>query len=241
MASAAFLKILGVDRIVRLSTAFQSEIRKEVRSNSSFVVFSIILVLCYALLILTSTTETLSNFAFLGTLLISGCGFLLWLRLEKERKLFGGFSLIHTSFALGVVPALVLIFFFRGSFTQALNVGTGGKESTLAEALVGITIAGLFAGVTEEVIFRGLLLSSLRRLWSRYKYRDLLALVVSSVLFGAFHSVLWGPVVGLALVGVGLGLGAGYIASGERLGTVILYHAVFDLLSLMLGFFLFIL
>jgi len=170
-------------------------------------------------------------------------GLILWSRLRDRTTgtFFGGLSHIHTAFAIGVIPALFMVLIFRDSFTQGLAVGEssggprGGMHGNILLVILGVSI---FAGITEEIIFRGLALSALRRLWHDRSWRDAASITVSSILFGAFHAVLWGPAVGVALAGIGAGLGAGYVASKERLAAVIVYHSAFDFLSLSAAIFL---
>lgn len=144
-------------------------------------------------------------------------------------------KLIHTAFALGCVPALMLVLFHP----EALYILS---EPSHAQAQSGqpmhwwyfVLQVSIWAGLTEEIIYRGLLLSVLRR-WSAIptqRLRDIFAIILSATIFGLGHMNSWGPAMSFALVGLGIGLGLGYVAIGERLLPVIVYHIVFDALSL---------
>jgi membrane protease YdiL (CAAX protease family) len=238
MPSANFQLFLGANRIARLKSALKHERKRSLSNDSFFVITSIILLLSYSAVMLQDSL--LSNSSVVLISCICAVGFVAWYRLSDRGPLLGRMGDVHTAFALGVIPALIVVLFFREAFLIPLESGRGGEGDVasgfeLVMMLVGVSI---FAGLSEEVVFRGLLLSALRRVWSNNGQRDWLAIGVSSLLFGAFHAVIWGPAVGAALISVGFGLGAGYLASGERLGTVIIYHSVFDFLSLATAFLL---
>ena len=105
------------------------------------------------------------------------------------------------------------------------------------EKIVLILSMAAWVALTEEVIFRGYLVSAIRRwgLIKSQKHRDILAVVVSTLAFGLAHFPTWGPYAATALTGLGLGFVIGYIANGERLFPLILYHFVFDSFSLFLA------
>lgn len=105
--------------------------------------------------------------------------------------------------------------------------------SKLGIALMVIKVS-VWAGLTEEIIFRGMLISILRR-WQAFNkqlHRDLFAVIVSAAVFGLSHIFVWGPVMALVLFGLGLGFGVAYIAIGELLLPVVVYHIGFDILSI---------
>jgi membrane protease YdiL (CAAX protease family) len=94
----------------------------------------------------------------------------------------------------------------------------------------------LFAPVVEELIFRGYLLSELRRLMSGLMNGQWPALIFTSLLFGLLH---W-PMQGLGAVCsaflFGLGLSAIYIKSGNNLLLVITIHGLSNLVSGLINF-----
>lgn len=148
-------------------------------------------------------------------------------------------SLTHTAFALGCIPAVAIVLIEPQILTgivrnQAVrNAAPSAVPSVYDQALFVLGVS-VWAGLTEEFIFRGLLLSVLRR-WRAIpsqRWRDVFAVVFSAAAFGLAHLWLWGPAMSLAIMGLGLGLGVGYLAIGERLLPLIVYHIGFDVLSL---------
>mgnify|MGYP005726663039 FL=1 len=148
-------------------------------------------------------------------------------------------SVTHTAFALGCIPAVVIVVIFPDTLSQFAAAKSTAAHShapppSLWDTLSFIAIVAIWAGITEEYIFRGLLVSTLRR-WSVLKdcwFRDATAVSFSALLFGVIHMPQWGPLMGVALVGIGAGFSLAYLASGERVTVVILYHIVFDAISL---------
>lgn len=147
-------------------------------------------------------------------------------------------SLVHTAFAIGCIPG-VLIFFAAPELLGPLEQKAGGHLTTGEQvpyyaAARFVLIISVWAAVTEEFLYRGLLLAVLRRtrIFALQYQRDVFAIIISSLAFGLAHFLTWGPGPAIAITGLGIGLGIGYIASGERLSLLILYHTLFDVLSL---------
>lgn len=154
-------------------------------------------------------------------------------------------SLTHTAVALGCLP-VVVVFLLSNSFLAdrhdvLVEVTASARQSPSAVSplikfawIVGIAA---WVALTEELIFRGLLVSAIRRtdLFSSQLAKDRAAIVVSAMLFGLAHWPTWGFLPAIALTGLGCGFVLGYIANGERLGPLVLYHFVFDVLSLSIG------
>ena len=145
-------------------------------------------------------------------------------------------SLTHTAVALGCIPVVALLIIHP----QALYVlGTGSDSSGNSQLLAGqgsklffIAKVATWSGLTEEIIYRGCLISIARRFFAEYRHRDLLAIVLASLLFGIAHLPSWGIPMSLALMGLGVGFGVAYVAIGEKLMPVVIYHILFDCLSL---------
>jgi len=150
-------------------------------------------------------------------------------------------SLTHTGFALGCIPAVFLMVIAPDAFTQVaqLKPHAGGvvaepPQYMFLRILLSISLISLWAGITEEFVYRGLVTSAVRR-WKLLKsarLRNILAVTLSSLLFGLSHYGTWGPAFSIALVGIGMGLGFAYLAIDERLLPVVVYHVAFDFLSL---------
>lgn len=151
-------------------------------------------------------------------------------------------SLSHTAVALGCIPAVVIISLFPDLLAQRHDIlvesttqaAPSGEKPTIAFIIfISITYAA-WASVTEEVLFRFLLVSVLRR-WRIFLNQgkaDIFACVLSAMIFGFAHYATWGLAASLALTGIGIGFGLAYIATQERLEPVLLYHFIFDILSI---------
>lgn len=175
-----------------------------------------------------------------------------WLKLGYTRTVDWrqALNLTHTAFALGCLPAALLIASRPTMFAERRDIVTSAAAlepvSGVHPLLFAIHVAGVvvflagWAAVTEEFLFRGLLVSALRR-WSLIpgqRARDALAVICSAGLFGAAHYPTWGLTAALALGCLGAGFVIGYIANGERLTPLIFYHFCFDTLSILVIFLL---
>jgi hypothetical protein len=117
---------------------------------------------------------------------------------------------------------------------QASNLDRHGDDRSLGLMIFLFVLAGVVAPLTEEILFRGVLM---RGLTDRLSIPT--AIVGQGVVFGAAH-VLWdggwgnvGLVIPLALAGVVLGLFARWTG---RLGTSITAHCLFNVAQLVLFF-----
>lgn len=152
----------------------------------------------------------------------------------------------HTAFALGCIPAVIIlalnpnILAERGDIIQEALAPAPATQQQAATAVFDLSTIPMvlaltvWVAVTEEYIYRGMLIGSLRRICclKTQRQRDILAVTTSSIVFGFAHYFSWGLLPALALCGIGAGLGIGFIASRERLATLILYHFLFDSLSI---------
>lgn len=158
---------------------------------------------------------------------------------KKPRLLFKeNLRFVHTAFAIGCAPAIIWF----------LSVGDLDLKNDLVRSVVSPRDAGggLFVGVvltfliaawaalTEEIVFRGALLSGIRRIGFSESQgtRDTVALLLSSSLFGLAHYPAWGLSMSVTLAFIGFGLGLGYLATNESLLPVVVYHFGFNFLSL---------
>lgn len=134
---------------------------------------------------------------------------------------------------------VLLLAFFVGRFKiswieQAALKAEIGLKPLLRECNYGHVIAiSLAAGVGEEMLFRGWLLSSLLNWFGGSAVSATVSIFLSSLLFGLAHPITRGYV--LIAASIGLGFGAMYLWSGNLL-TVIMAHSIYDavLLSVML-------
>ena len=90
--------------------------------------------------------------------------------------------------------------------------------------LIGVYIVSSFG---EEVIYRAFLINRLSEIGNNTKWAVILAVILSSVIFGLIHFD-WGPM-GIVQTGfMGLALGICYIKLKKRLWILILAHAYMD-------------
>jgi len=144
----------------------------------------------------------------------------------------------HVAFALGCLPAVLFIYFSPELLTEKQETISRGLSSAPEMQLwvsffLAFAIAG-FAAVCEEFTYRGLVLSSLRRarLFKSQKAADTFAVLVSSLIFAVAHFPAWGATASIALFFISLGLSVGYVVAKENVVPLILYHWLFNFLSI---------
>ncbi|MCB0329443.1 MAG: CPBP family intramembrane metalloprotease [Bdellovibrionales bacterium] len=250
--SPVLTKALGFDRIRDLVDCFRHETANSVHQNVRTVE------LCGAILISIVPCISFSwfkdrsdvDFVTFAVGLAACLAVLYRVRLGIRFPSVGSWKEtlkhVHTAFALGCIPFVFLSLLFPELFSSVVAhkdaaTSVPGVEQTpsLAATISFVLGVAVWAGLTEEIIYRGLLVSVLRR-WeyiSTQFYRDLFAIVVSAMIFGFGHLALWGPGMALALVGLGLGFGFAYIAIGEKLLPLVVYHILFDTVSLSVSIF----
>lgn len=243
-------KFLGIEKFSSLYQAFRSagSSATQIEVSSHSVLLAVVI----------SVLPALSSYAVtfididLPTILvgISACLAIIFRIRNKIPFHRGGrfklsLSHVHTAVALGCIPVVLILLLLPSALSHiggAINLShspnTNTPPSTLSVFLIIVQIS-VWAAVTEEFIFRGLLISVLRR-WSSIRSqhtRDILAITISAMLFGLAHLSQWGPAMSIGLVGLGIGFGVGYVAIGEKLLPLILYHTLFDILSLSFALF----
>lgn len=239
---------LGIPRFTTLFARWKTESQRQVLSQRGLSVAHVIVALALSILpvagyILRERTEL--SFDLVSILIgLSAISALiarrrLGLSFRKVPSWRESLSLTHTAFALGCVPLVVLIVIAPEQFFQlAIHRGEVVRESSDVSApefsfLLVLGIA-TWAGLTEELIFRGMLLPTLRR-WDFLRTlpaRDYLCVLLSAAVFAAVHIPLWGPYLSVALFGIGCGFGIAYIVTGELLLPLIVYHIAFDFIAL---------
>jgi membrane protease YdiL (CAAX protease family) len=141
----------------------------------------------------------------------------------------------------GGVLGGVLLFFFVKLFLQHLcEIVTHSQRDLsafdfarghLLEEIPLIVRTAIAAGVCEEIIYRGTVISRLEAIVPRNGIIQSVILLVSAVIFGAAHA--YQAPAGILVTGlIGLLLGFVYLACGRLLWTIILMHTIYDLLSL---------
>jgi membrane protease YdiL (CAAX protease family) len=243
-------RFLGLEQIDRLHRAWRENTSREIEGRNGIRELAISL----AIALLPSLSFYIPRAAGRPdpTTILIGIATLLAIvyRVQKKVPFFQSsgwsrdLSLTHTAFALGCIPAVLIVIFYPESLytlKQARQPGvrlTPIEYSNMARALFVLKVA-IWAGVTEEFIFRGLLIGVIRRtrLFLHQRQRDIFAVLLSSVIFGLGHLPVWGPAMSLALTGLGVGFGIAFIAIGEAILPLILYHILFDICSLSAAYF----
>jgi len=250
--SNLLLNFLGEKRWKALWTALKAETSSAVEPRIPFDAFLTAVLVTLTPVVVTyvdslrSAEETSS---ILPTIAFGICAVLallirsrLGIRFSTTKSLAKSLSLTHTSVALGCIPAVFIFIFSKTLLADrhdvlARAVGSGGSGTVVSGPWmkIGIVLAlAAWVAVTEELIFRGLLVSVIRRtrfLGSQRK-RDLLACLASALIFGLAHWPTWGLLPAIALSGLGLGFVLAYIANGEQIAPLVLYHFLFDSLSI---------
>jgi len=163
--------------------------------------------------------------------------------LEKAPKLLKSLSTTHTAIALGCIPAIAVLLFtpdMIGQHQQTIKQAIAPKAKETASFMLILKTFGIvaamsaFAAVTEELIYRYSLLSIARRVSfiSSQQKRDIFAVILSAVTFGLAHLMTWGIPAALALTGLGVGFSLAYLANRESILPVIIYHFIFDFISI---------
>jgi hypothetical protein len=144
--------------------------------------------------------------------------------------------------ALGAAAGLMLSLVQLGVVEPLLTRWTGVApdltqfrrlEGNLGWALVGLAVAWGLAAVGEELAFRGYLLDRLAGLGGHSARAFGVALVASSVIFGASHDYQgWTGM--MVETSAGLALGGLYLASGRNLLVPIVAHGVQDTVDVVL-------
>lgn len=247
MSDSLLGKFLGVSRWKLLFYAIRDECSELKSPNLNHGILLLASVLACTPIIFTFIYT--DNPSFIPTVAFGVCAILAIIVRKKlnieSRKKYSfkeALSLSHTAVALGCIPAVIVILLAPDMLSQRHDLLSAATEQSLPidEKPNFLFIATMcliyasWASVTEEVLFRFLLISVLRR-WSflkQQKTRDVLACLLSAFIFGFAHYATWGIAASIALTGLGVGFGLAYLASGERLEPILLYHFVFDILSL---------
>lgn len=242
--------LLGIHQIRALSQAYQQALQNPIQ----FQVSSFSVLIAFVIALLPALAPLVSREAKLDiTTVLIGLSAALAIAFRVHKKIpfyrrsqwRQDLSHVHTAVALGCIPVVLILILHSHSLYQigdSLGPIEGGSSESGPTALslfFVILQISVWVSVTEEFIFRGLLISVVRR-WSALRsqlHRDILAISLSSILFGLAHLHQWGPLMCLGLTGLGIGFGFGYLAIREQLLPLILYHAIFDALSLSIAIF----
>jgi uncharacterized protein len=169
--------------------------------------------------------ETLSRFQVLIAMGVTAVLLLicakLWLLLDQAAEMlplqWNGLSvLLGLGIGLGITAASSLLYRIWGSYRQSADYYLELVIRPLA--LLDLIWLGLLPGLSEELLFRGVMLPSLGLTW--------FGLILSSVCFGVLHfsgSQHWSYVVWATVIGAVLGLSA--ILTGNLLVPIVAHIA----------------
>jgi membrane protease YdiL (CAAX protease family) len=141
-------------------------------------------------------------------------------------------SLVAFVAAAGLfIAAAVGVGAVAGGAEEIETTGLEFLQGNLPMLVVTLLVVYVTASFSEEVVYRGFLMHRIAELGAGRRSAWILALGVSSVLFGLAHFT-WGAA-GMVQTGfMGLGLGATYMLFGRRLWVVILAHGYMDTILL---------
>ena len=137
-----------------------------------------------------------------------------------------------TAALIGIVAAIPPFVLFLWTLNSRLQLWSRHKQSmeSLLRPLFGswsalqLLVKSVIAGISEEAFFRGAIQGSLAD-----RVNVILAVVLASLLFGAFHLITWTYAVIAAFIGAYLGLL--WILTGNLM-TPMVTHAVYDFAAL---------
>jgi len=108
----------------------------------------------------------------------------------------------------------------------------GDIPGNLSLYLMWITIAWIIGGLTEELLFRGFLISRFERLLSKLPFAIVYAIIIQALIFGQQHMYYQG-VIGLVEVGIiGVVSGVIYVLCKRRLWALVISHGLANTLGM---------
>ena len=151
-----------------------------------------------------------------------------WFRPEFQGQIIGGRP--GRGFLLGLI--------FIAYFAVSLLIPVDGLVTELEKPSFAEVSLAFAAGVGEELCFRGLFLGTLMRQWKDDHRKMMIAVLLSSVLFGATHltniqagaGVLVSVMQAVSSAFIGVGFAAVYIRSGNLL-VPMFYHVLVDIMA----------
>lgn len=174
-------------------------------------------------------------------LIVVTSGMILALRIQKRSLSDLGFKIDGLSHEAGL-GCVVGVCMTVVAFGLILPLTGGSGRSDVVEVLrmtngsawnmAGLIIAGwIVGGYTEELFYRGFLITTLRRLFGDAKFAIAAAILISSVYFGSKHA--YQGFAGVAETTFnGLVWASLYVWRG-RLAAPIIAHGIFDMLNIL--------
>jgi len=229
-----------------------TKIGKQLRANRLFKIGEILLVFIAAFAFIGLTKSLVGDDPILKQAAVWIANILMliivWLGLKlrgKSWKDFGlGFKSITWSEGMKVFLLSLLVFvlavagFIVGSIVMANIIGIPESANMSGYdylkdniGMLLLTLGGVYivSSFGEEVVYRAFLISRISELGQETKKAVIIAVVLSSIIFGFIHYE-WGPM-GIVQTGfMGLAMGICYIKLKRRLWILILAHAYMDTL-----------
>jgi membrane protease YdiL (CAAX protease family) len=247
MLSNSLKRFIGVNRIESLLNSYKIESATKLPITVSYV--GLVVALGISLLpaashlldIYKDSVDIVSVIIGIATLLAILFRVHHRIPFNSVKRWRSALSLTHTAFAIGAIPTVFVLLFSPESLLPPPQIMNNPSNSVVeTESLFAVILQiSVWAGLTEEFIYRGLLISALRRshLFGLNQInKDKVAVLLSAIIFGFSHYMVWGLTPALTLTGLGIGFGLAYIAIGELILPLIVYHIIFDALSLSFAF-----
>lgn len=244
ISNSTLRKFLAVDRFAELKHQFDLNSRSERPPDigGSVILLSTVIALLPPVGILVQRQHDTVDYPTV----FMGIALLLALLLRSSLKLpFTSIShwrdtlrIITTAFSIGCIPiALILVFHKEALYVVSDHTSLQEHSTTSAQTshtVLFILQIAVWAGLCEEFIYRGLLLAVLRRIrgLGNSVATDWIAIVVSAGIFAVGHIPAWGLTAAFAVFGLGIGFGIAYVAIGEAILPLVVFHICFDVLSL---------
>ena len=152
----------------------------------------------------------------------------LWFRPEFEGQCIGGKP--GKGFLLGLI--------FIAYFAAAMLIPVEGVKTVFKMPSFAMTSLAFIAGIGEELCFRGLFLGTLMRQWKDDHKKMIIAVLLSSALFGAIHltNISAGAGVFVSVMQaissgfLGVAFAAVYIRSGNLIVPIV-FHVLTDIMA----------
>ncbi|MGM0589366.1 MAG: CPBP family intramembrane glutamic endopeptidase [Bacteroidota bacterium] len=104
-------------------------------------------------------------------------------------------------------------------------------QGSLPNLILGLIVVWITAAFLEELIFRAFMINALDKLMGSTTSSSILALVVSSMIFGLVHA--YQGVTGILMTGsLGFIFGVAYLLNGRRIWPLIIIHGAIDTIGL---------
>lgn len=136
--------------------------------------------------------------------------------------IFGTILLWAGTFLTVMILTMIIAYFFP---TEVMGVSQGiGMEFTSVSFIIAFLIVSISPAICEEAVFRGVVLNSFRGFRSKWT-----AIIITGVIFGAFHGSIW-RFVPTAVLGIMLGY---IVFETNNMLYAALFHAINNLTPLL--------